>query len=281
MSETDRTSPLHPEHPKHPDNHPLRAHHPHHPLVHQITGFYILFALFAAVLTGFLTNAPFGSVLLGFAPAVVLGLIVLALAAADHLDITYLSLALFATLLAAGFFFAQALPGADLASLLGINFVLCALFILIIQQSYAHHEEVRGSDAVEIPGDERELSKVFADIEEKAKSLNTAIGRAYSVYRGASASMREKIKVPSSLYGQLDAEKKPSALKQALEQVVERLSLMERSEKEVFSQAEVKKLERSGSDRVVDVLADSEGEGVLQAHASARSYAESALERVS
>ena len=273
--------PVHPKHPKHPDNHPLRVHHPHHHLLHQITGFFILFTLFITFLVGMLSNAPFGSVLLGFAPTIIFALLVLVIANQDHLEMNYLVFALIATMLIAGIIFWQIIPDADAAALTGLNFVLGAIFIIILQQSYAHHEEDLGGEVVEIKPDQREISSLFADIEERAKQLNTAIGRTYSVYKNATAGMREKIKIQSALYSQLDAEKKASSQRDVLKEIQARLHLLKEPEQEVFTQAEQKKLGRAGTTSVLNVLADNEGEGVLQAHAAALAYTENALEQLS
>lgn len=270
---------------QHPDNHPLRRHHPHHELVHQITGFFLLFVLFVAFMIGLISDAPFGVVILGFSPMIFLALIVVALGHQDHLDMNYLVLALFVVLLLGGLGLSQLTPDADVVAVVGLNFVLGALFLLIVQQSYAHHHEDSGSEVAslsvaESAVDLRDVSKLFVDLEERCKQLNTAIGRAYSVYKGASAGMREKIKVQSSLYGQLDVEKKPAAMRDVLREIVARLLLLEQREEDVFSEPEQKKLPREGADRIVDVLADNEGEGILQAHASALSYARDALEQL-
>ena len=227
---------------------------------------------------GFL--AAFLTVLLGFAPSVVLALVVLALGNADHLEIKYLVLTLLATLVVAGVAFAQLIPEADFAALLGLNFVLGALYIIVIEQSYAHHTEDLGGDVVEVDVDERALSSLFADLEQKAKSINTSIGRTYSVYKGASAGMREKIKIQHALYTQLDPEKKHGALRDAVKEIEGRLALLEQPEDQVFTDAEMDKLGRAGAKRVIDVLADNDGDGVLQTHASARSLAQTALQRL-
>ena len=279
-AEIDYKHPLHPQHPKHPDNHPLRAHHPHQELLHQITGFFLLFVLFIAFLVGLLSDAPFGNVLLGFAPLIVFALIVIALSNQDHLDMNYVVFALAAVLVIGGIALTQLAPGADVIALMGINLVLGVLYVILLQQSYAHHKEELGGEVVEVSPDMRNVGSLFVDIEERAKQLNTAIGRSYSVYKGATAGMREKVKVQSALYKELDVEKKPSSLRDVLTEVQARLLLLEQPEFEVFTVAEQKKLGRAGKKRVLDVLADQEGEGVLQAHASALAYTKDALKQL-
>ncbi len=280
MSEPKRTSPLHPEHPKHPDNHPLRRHHPHHESLHLLTGFFFLFVFFVATMAGLLSNAPFGAVIMSFLPAVILGLVVIALANADHLELNYLLLSLLVILVVAAIAFLELLPGVDVFAVIMINFLLGIGYLLSLRNSYSHYEQELGGEVVEVPADKRDLGSLFSDITERSKRINTAIGRVYSVYRGASAGMREKIKIQSSLYNELDPEKKDSTLIDLLVEIQERISLLDELEEDVFSSSEQKKLSRDTSKRVIDVLADVEGEGVLQAQAAARSYVESALSQL-
>lgn len=278
--EFERSHPMHSEHPKHPDNHPLRAHHEHHHLLHQITGFFLLFVFFIATLVGLLSDAPFGNVLLGFAPSIILALSVLGIASQDHLDIRYLVLALLATLVIAAIFFIQVIPGADVAAIISLNLIFGGLLILLLRQSYAHYESDMGGEVAEVAADTRDLGSLFADIEERAKQLNTAIGRVYSVYKGATAGMREKIKVQSALYGELDVEKKPTSLHDIVDQIHSRLQLLEQKESEVFTEAEYRNLNREKNISVLQALAKSEGDGILQAHAAAVSYANKALDQL-
>jgi hypothetical protein len=281
MSELPLDSKIHKEHPEHPDNHPLRKHHPHHEAILRLSGIFLLCVIFLAFLLGLVTNAPFGIVLLSFVPSILLSLSVMAFAHADNLHIEHLVTLLLTLLIVFGLIITGVSSGADVFAVMSLNLIIGALFILALQQSYRQYEKPKLPGVVhERLPDQRELSGLFVDIEERSKSINTAIGRTYSVYKGATAGMREKIKIASSLYSELDSDKKHSVLRDHLTEIAARLALLKEKEKEIFTSAEYKKLNRSKDVSVLDTLSEYEGEGVLQSHASATAYVQQSLSQL-
>lgn len=281
MSELPLDSKMHKQHSKHPDNHPLRKDHDHHMAVLRMSGVYLLAIIFLAFLLGIMTDAPFGIVMLAFAPSYILALSVIGFAHDDHLDLRHLILVLIVLLIVVGVWLNFASANAEVFALMFLNLLLGAIFIFTLQQSYAHYHEPKLPGVVhETKPDERELSGLFTDIEDRSKSLNTAIGRTYSVYKGATPGMREKIKIPSSLYSELNADKKYSILRDHLTEISARLALLKEKESEVFTAAEHKKLNRDKKISIIDALANNEGEGILQTHASAITYVQQALKKL-
>ncbi|MFT4250103.1 MAG: hypothetical protein ACMXYD_01945 [Candidatus Woesearchaeota archaeon] len=278
MSELPSDHKIHPHHPEHPDNHPLRKHHEHHPLVLRMTGVFLLTIIFFACLLGILTNAPFGVVLLSFAASFVFALAVLALAHSDHLSNEYLVSALLILVIVFSVIIFLVSPQTDVLAVMSLNLLLSGIFLLLLQQSYAHHEqEVVLGVVTETKPEQRDLASLFIDIQERAKRINIAVGRTYSVYKEASPAMRNKIKIPNQLYNELRADKKTPFLQAHLEQIAARLALLQEQEQEVFTPAEYKRLNRKKSFPVLEVLADNEGEGILQVHASAVAYVQTAI----
>lgn len=278
MSELSPTSPAHKQHPDHPDNHPLRKHHVHHGVVLRMSGVFLLSVLFVTFLLGILTNAPIGIVLLSFAASFVFGISVIGFAHADNLQLQHLVATLLVLLVVFGILLSLVSQDTDVIAVMGLNLILGALFIGLLQQSYVHHQKPSLPGVInEQSPEDRDLSSLFEDIIQRSKDLNVAIGRTYSVYKGASEQMRKKIRISSELYNELDADKKPAVLKDALTEISARLALHAEKEKEVFTDAEYRKLSRSKKQTILDALAKKEGEGVLQTHASAVAYVNNAL----
>ncbi len=271
---------LDPKHPQHPDNHPLRAHHPHQVLVHHMTGFFFLFLFFVLGVIGILSNAPFGAVLLSFAPSFVYGLSVLALATSDHLEQKYLYVALFGIIAVFIALFTQLLPQADIFFILMLNVFAMGVFTLLVQQTYISLTPSPTDTVIEYSQEQRDIQGLFSDFIKKAKILNVSIGRVYSSYKGATAGMREKIKVQAELYNQLDAEKRPVVLLDLIKELENRLLLLKQKESNVFTQPELQRIARSGGEVILSLLSRSEGEHISQAYEQAKSYLDSAHKRL-
>jgi hypothetical protein len=276
----------HPKHPEHPDNHPHRLHHPHSGALRAVIGVYLAFVLVIMVALGFITDAPFGNVLLSFAPSVLFGLAAITLLNNDHLDTKYLFVVLVALLVVSWLSMPFLAPGADIGSVTALNMILGGLLVVILALS--HHGE--RSPVIEEDAAEQDIPTVIATIEDRCKAINFVIGRVYNVHKGATAGMRDKIKLDSEWYNELSAalesaDENQNILRGAIERIKRRLMLLHKQEKEVFSAAEItrlKKLERKadGTSRVLFVLAANDEDPIEQYVASAEEYCELALARL-
>ncbi len=280
----DYPHPMDPRHPDHPDNHHLRLAHPHAGIVRAVLGIFVLVVLALMFAIGLLTNAPFGSVLLAFTPSVLLGLFGLGLLNADIFDLRYMLIVLVILLVIIPFVLPLLTPNADPAAAMAINLVLGAVLLLVLSQSHVGKVESR---VVEY---EEDIPTMIATIEDRCKAINFVVGRVYSVHHGATAGMRDKIKIDPQWYNDLsaameDPEKNKNILRGVIERIKRRLEQLHEHEATVFTKAEVsrlKKLERKtdGKTRILDVLAENDSDPVEQYVASAEEYCGIAMDQL-
>lgn len=278
----------HPKHPEHPDNHPHRAHHPHAKNLRGILAVYTLIVVAVLFIVGLGTNAPFGHVLLGFAPALLLGLVAVSLLNTDHFDIRLLLVTLIALIVLLVVALPLMAPGADVASLAMLNLLLGGLLLVVLAVSPREEQNQR---VVEVAAEEQDVPTILATIEDRCKAINFVIGRVYNVHHGATAGMRDKIKIDSEWYNELsqameDPEENHEAVSDAVQLIKDRLSAMHYPEAEVFSAPELsrlKGLERSadGSSTVVHVLSRNDQDPIEQYLVSAEEYCDLVLARMS
>ncbi|MBD3208985.1 hypothetical protein GF367_01020 [Candidatus Woesearchaeota archaeon] len=155
-------------------------------------------------------------------------------------------------------------------------------FLYLIVNYFLLQSPVQGSIRVVekevIPDD---LSKFIASIEDKGKALNFVIGRVYNAYHGGSKELRERINMKQEWYDQFSqlpddpAKVDFVALSALITTIESRLRLLEKSESEIFGEAQqrFKNLVRdpAGKDRIVEVLDRNDKDPV-------KSYVEGALQ---
>ena len=113
-------------------------------------------------------------------------------------------------------------------------------------------------------------------IEDKCKSINFVIGRVYGKKHGGTETLRESIKISSDWYNAFseltqDFKKEDSArIFIILDNIHQKLKLLELKEKEVFSNLAISKLdlnrEQDGQDRILDVLATNDKDPIYDYH---------------
>lgn len=278
------THPAHPVHHDHPDNHKHRAHHPHARLIQGILAVFFFVTLVIMVFSGYLTDAPFGNVVLSFSPALLLALFGAALLHSDHFDIRYLAFAFFLVLVVITTLLTWLAAGVDVMFVTGMNLFLGLLLLLIISNSERAADAQHG-EVVEVGAQQQDLTAVFEEIVEKSKTINIAIGRVYHQRDGGTEALRKKIRIDSGRYNELSMDKKPDALREHLLEIMEKLEELAKPERDVLTTSEMDKLtiehrDETGRTRVINVLAENEGENVFEAYAILEEYVRIALEKL-
>ena len=138
---------------------------------------------------------------------------------------------------------------------------------------------------------EDEVATVVQSIEDKIKALNFVIGRVYSVYKGGTERLRNKIRVDKAWYEDFNViDHKDSARRRAealvlLGKIKDRLDVLEKSEQSVFGEEHTKlrNLARNpnGTDKVIDVLIRNDKDPAKQYYDGARSFCEDGIKKLS
>jgi hypothetical protein len=139
--------------------------------------------------------------------------------------------------------------------------------------------------------DEESIRKFVSSIEDKAKAINAVIGRVYSVKHGGTEELREKIKIDSEHYNEIsqlhteEPDKRRETATLLLKKIKERLMLLQRPEREVFSRNEVRNLEdldrdKSGKEDVIDVLMKNDKDPVAIYYQGALDFCDEALKEL-
>jgi len=109
------------------------------------------------------------------------------------------------------------------------------------------------------------ITKIRA-IEDKCKAINFVIGRVYSVKRGGNAKIREIIRIDKDLYNAFSAitdnfqPKDASKVFKILTKIMEKLSLFEMTEEEVFSSGQILS---KHNEKIIDILARNDKDPVM------------------
>lgn len=242
--------------------------------------FAIIILLFIIVFTSINTQAPLFLVLLGFSPTmltIIFGIII-------YEEMTKNRILLwFIPFLLAGLFFYVLTSQEFLAynikvkTLTGLNIFFSVAYLAIFTFYYRllykerKNREHKGAVRAVVEHTPRTISEYVASIEDKSKALNFVIGRVYSVHKGGTKTMREKIMVSPELYNEFsdimqekqnidEINNKDKLIKAVYmaNKIEERLKEMLKTENEVFgnSQNNLKNLDRNptGTDRIIDVL---------------------------
>jgi len=135
---------------------------------------------------------------------------------------------------------------------------------------------------------EERLGEYVHAIEDKAKGLNFAIGRVYRRANGATDAMRERLRISREWYNEFyeikpeDLESQKSKAKVLVHKIHDRLQLLARKEREVFSDKEIAALKnlarnRNGDDAIIDVLKTNDRDPVDHYYVSALGVCEAIL----
>jgi hypothetical protein len=135
------------------------------------------------------------------------------------------------------------------------------------------------------------LSEYVQSIEDKIKGMNFVIGRVYRTSNGASAKMRERLRVPSEWYNEFhaikpeDIEEQQEKAKVLLTKIHDRLKTYAMKEKEVFSTQELASIKhlarhKDGEDTIIDVLKTNDRDPVDNYYVSAVEFCNRILEEL-
>jgi hypothetical protein len=295
--------------------HPFRKAHPHSKLLSIESLLYLGFVIFLFMLVGYATNASPGAVLLGFAPAIAFGIILLLLVQTDHFNPAYNWFVMIGVL-AIGAVAYVLLPvgaGMDIGTIILLNALLMTVALAVLHSSYVHEQPIVTHDApvlhdepvvettqhhvvhhVHTPVEatikvapQKPLSEVIHSIEDKVKALNFVIGRVYSVYHGGTEHLRNKIRIDKTWYDtfnqidEADTDKKRLEAIALVQKISDRLTLLKRSEREIFG-SDVERLKNiqhdvQGNDAVIDVLVRNDKDPVQQYYDGAQTFCEEVL----
>ncbi len=223
-------------------------------------GMWLFGTLALILLSSVWTQSPILFVLLGFLPLLLIILSLFWVLEAGLKDIVYWSVPFLLSLLFLVFAgLLNPLIGYQLnvGGLTVVNLILGLLAVLGLiiaegKQLFKQTEVI-----------EEDIGEVLHSIEDKCKALNFAIGRVYRMSNGGTKEMRERLRINSDWYNEFnrkpsEEEPDPDPLA-ALDLIRDRLSLLLKTEREIFSEKELKALKNierntNGSDRIVDVL---------------------------
>jgi hypothetical protein len=295
--------------------HPTRKHHPHSRLLVIEAFIFLAFTLFLFFIVGAATNANPAAVLLGFAPSIIFAIAVIALIQTDYFQPAYSWLVLVVTLvIAALVYFTVPSPlvqGIDAGTVLLMNAILSSVALAVFHQSYTHEETVHEHDLPRVQHithpvahatpihtpvvhehalHDEDVGAVVHSIEDKVKALNFVIGRVYSVYKGGTERMRSRIRIDKAWYEDFnridhaDNNRRRAEAVVLLGKIHDRLSLLEKAERDVFGDehSKLRNLARdpNGSDSIIDVLVRNDKDPVKQYYDGASTYCADAMKKL-
>ncbi len=175
----------------------------------------------------------------------------------------------------------------DWQTLTGVNVVLSyifAAFIVFIGTPPKNKAEKK-QNRLEIT--KETFLESIRSIEDKCKAINFVIGRVYSDKKGGSKKLRAKLNFPREWYnsfseitGDYDSSKKQE-LSAVLGRILERLKVLQKSEKDVFELDEnpMIKIERDkqGNDPIIEVLRKNDTDPVVNYYNSAVEVCEAVI----
>jgi len=245
----------------------------------------ILLTLFIALLASVTSQSSTLLAILGFTPTLLATVIFLGLLEGEFRDVLFwlTPLALLILFLGMEPFTRELLGGQlDIPALAAVNLVL-SYSILAVMSLIEYRREKLATLADLEQFQPEALDQYIQTIEDKCKALNFVIGRVYRASNGGTKGLREKIKVPSEWYNEFNAIKPEEVREQRdlaidlLTRIEERLMLLLKPEKDVFSKAEVKALhtlarDGYGRDRIIDVLSINDSDPVEDYYLGARDF---------
>jgi len=309
--------------------HPTRKHHPHSKLLLFEAFLFLAFTIILFLVIGSVTNANPGAVLVAFMPALVFAIALIALIQTDHFEVNYTWMVFAIILVIAGILYVvtPVASGFDLGTILLMNAVLMGIALAVMHSSYTHeptihehelhrhaeihaahraaekqpkhevhehhvvHHHVAKQEPLPVKEEEDEVSTVVHSIEDKVKALNFVIGRVYSVYKGGSERMRNRVRVDKDWYGEFnaigahDTKRRRAEALVLLSKIKDRLDLLEKTERDVFGEehGSLRNLSRSadGSDTVIDVLVRNDKDPVRRYYDGARGFCEEGIKKLS
>lgn len=226
-----------------------------------------LFAsFFIALMSSVWTDSPLGLVFAGYLPIIIAIILLLAEVEQGYKQGVYwatpfLTSILFLTI--GGLLNPVIGNQLNVGALTVINLVLGLLVVLLL--TIIEGGPFLRSDPPEPELKPNNLSEYLHSIEDKCKALNFVVGRVYRGSNGATDAMRARLRIEKEWYNEFNAIIEGDISKQRHEAIVllhkmrDRLQLMTRKEKEVFTAAELRALKnlvrhQDGEDSIIDVL---------------------------
>ena len=203
--------------------------------------------------------------------------------------------------------------GMDYVLLSSVNIIFGLIFDIVIIVHYSilrKHRKVRvkeekkeeiKEEAKEATAEEKKiiitldtdegLKSFVSSIEDKSKALNAVIGRVYSVHHGGAEPLRKKIRIDAEHYNEINElksrphDKRRILAIELLRKIKDKLDLMAKPEKEVFTKIEMQQLvnlerEASGYDKILDVLIRNDKDPVKQYYDGAVEFCDNALDEL-
>lgn len=285
--------------------------------------YFFCFVIFLFVVAA-LSKANMFNVFVGFLPTMIA--IIASVAIFDMVTKNRKPMLLAVPLILCGAFFMIGTAGVhpvfnaiDVPNITALNFIISFLFIIVSlflgeveQRVFEDQEEQELDEELEDvdedlgidlaknefkmdPGlskmDEKELDKYIQSIEDKAKALNSVIGRVYAKRRGGTADIRDAVKISKDWYNEfaqlenLDPATKVKKVRHLVNLVYERLMLWRSSEVAVFGYRHkyLKGLNRDpdGNTPIIDVLITNDRDPVEVYYRSAIDFCEKILAELS
>jgi len=234
-----------------------------------LSGIFLLLVLLLILFTAILGNHSVFVVVIGFFPTVLTVLISLTI----HEQYAQRQQALWLLpigLLVAFYFVGMSTPSIheriDVPVLIGINFILSLLYIIVAYHVFSTPKPRRATAQKETKQEtpEQTIEEYIHSIEDKSKALNFVVGRVYNKYHGGTSDIRDKLRIPADWYNefsllgigtaQIDVEQ--------LSDIITRFELQlknfEKKEFELFK-SDAYKLKNlihdpHGNDKIIDVL---------------------------
>lgn len=251
----------------------------------------ILGTLFLALIVSVSTTSSAALTIIGFTPTILAAITFLGLLEGEYKDVLFwlTPLALNFLFLAIGGLMNETGSPLDIPVLTSINLILS--YLILIGMFFIEYRKEKDATLAE-PFKPEALEQQFHTLEDKCKAINFVIGRVYRASNGGTKSMREKIKIPSEWYNEFHRMTAEAATREdeelelartLLERIQERLLLLLKPEKEVFTKEELRGLrnlarDTTGLDRILDVLSVNDNDPVEEYYLGAREFCRQALE---
>lgn len=171
--------------------------------------------------------------------------------------------------------------------------ILVTLVVWVLDGKGVLPERPAKAHAVEFRPEK--LDEYVQSIEDKVKAINFAIGRVYRASNGGNAGMRERLRILREWYNEfyqlkeeeLDKEHagKVKRAKILLHKINDRLKILSKKEKDVFSEKELSRLKNlarnpRGEDTVLEVLKKNDNDPVEHYYVSAIDFCDRIIEEL-
>lgn len=237
-----------------------------------------------------ITFSPIINVAIGLLPLIVTLVLDIIATARHYKTVMYWIIVILVHILSLGVVYLLNLlldPQLDVVGAVGLSFLLAVVGTVIVSFLGERPHIHRAQHTVTFTPEK--LPEYVQSIEDKAKGINFAIGRVYRASNGGTSAMRERLRIPREWYNEFyaiqDSGEQRKNAKVLVHRIHDRLRLLAKREREVFSSAELAHLKnlaraKDGGDAIIDVLKTNDRDPVQHYYVSAVDLCERILEEL-